>query len=172
MCGEFLKLEGDLKGELASDKPEEARKKKFNIRELIMLQKITASWNSTDVIRAAMSIFGGHGVMEDFSSLPRLYRDSAVNELWEGPRNMLLAQIHRDMQKASEWYSPSEFVEDILQGSDSEVVSRFSVDITELVSHPSLFMPDEKTMEISRRWDNFCHDLFHAYQDIALAEIE
>ena len=72
------------------------RKKQFRIRELIMLQKIVASKDSTDVLRTAMSIFGGHGVMEDFSSLPRLYRDSAINELWEGPRNVLMTQIHRD----------------------------------------------------------------------------
>jgi alkylation response protein AidB-like acyl-CoA dehydrogenase len=60
-----------------------------------MLQKITASWDCTDAIRGAMSVFGGHGVMEDFSVLPRLYRDAAVNELWEGPRNVLLTQMHR-----------------------------------------------------------------------------
>jgi hypothetical protein len=48
-----------------------------------MLQKITASWDCTDVIRQAMSVFGGHGIMEDFSSLPRRFRDSAINELWK-----------------------------------------------------------------------------------------
>jgi len=169
---EFLKLEGGLKGGLTSDEPEEVRKKRFNIRELIMFQKITTSWDSTDVIRVAMSIFGGHGVMEDFSSLPRLYRDSAVNELWEGPRNVLLAQMHRDLQKASEWYRPSEFVEDILRDANPEITKKFSEDITELVSHPSLFLPDEKTMGVCKRWDKFCHDLFHTYQDIALAEVE
>ncbi len=99
---DFLTLEGGLKGGLAADEPESARKKRFDIRELIMLQKIAASWDSTDVIREAMSIFGGHGVMEDFSSLPRIYRDSAVNELWEGPRNVLLTQIHRDLQRVAE----------------------------------------------------------------------
>ena len=31
---------------------------------------------------------------------------------------------------------------------------------------------DEKTMEICARWDSFCHGLYHAYQDIALAEVE
>ena len=32
-----------------------------------------------------ISIFGGHGVIEDFSALPRIFRDAMVNELWEGP---------------------------------------------------------------------------------------
>jgi hypothetical protein len=154
------------------DELETARKKQFDIRELIMLQKITASWDATDVIRAAMSIFGGHGVMEDFSCLPRLYRDAAVNELWEGPRNVLLTQMHRDFQRASEWYRPADFVENILKGGDPHIIKGLAAEITELVAHPSLFQPDDKTIEICRRWDDYCHRLYHAYQDQALKEVE
>jgi hypothetical protein len=119
-----------------------------------------------------MSIFGGHGVMEDFSSLPRLYRDSAVNELWEGPGNVLLTQIHRDLQRASAWYKPSEFAGNILSGLDKGMVEELSEEITELVSHSSLFSMDKKTIEVCRRWDAFCHRLFHSYQDLALQEAE
>lgn len=168
---DFLTLEGGLKGGLAADEPESARKKRFDIRELIMLQKIAASWDSTDVIREAMSIFGGHGVMEDFSSLPRIYRDSAVNELWEGPRNVLLTQIHRDLQRVASWYKPSEFVGSILAGLDAALTKELSKEITELLAHPDLFHMDEKTIEVCRRWDAFCHRLFHAYQDLALREV-
>jgi hypothetical protein len=39
--------------------------------------------------------------------LPRLFRDAAVNELWEGPRNVLLTQIHRDCRRAAELYFQS-----------------------------------------------------------------
>ena len=106
--------------------------------------------------------------MEDFSSLPRLYRDSAVNELWEGPRNVLLTQIHRDLQRAAAWYKPAEFVGNILTGSDEHLVAELSEEITELVSHPGLFSMDEKTIEVCRRWDAFCHKFFHSYQDAAL----
>jgi len=168
---DFLTLEGGLKGGLAADEPESARRKRFDIRELIMLQKIAASWDSTDVIREAMSIFGGHGVMEDFSSLPRIYRDSAVNELWEGPRNVLLTQIHRDLQRVAGWYKPSEFVGSILAGLDAALTKELSEEITELLAHPDLFHMDEKTIEVCRRWDAFCHRLFHAYQDLALREV-
>jgi len=49
-----------------------ARRNRFNIRELTMLQKIACSRDCTDVVREAMSIFGGHGVMEDFSAPARL----------------------------------------------------------------------------------------------------
>ena len=103
---DFLELPGGLKGGLGGEEPEDIRRKRFEVRELIMLQKITASWDCTDSIRGAMSVFGGHGVMEDFSILPRLYRDAAVNELWEGPRNVLLTQMHRDFQRASRGMIP------------------------------------------------------------------
>ncbi|MDD5170987.1 MAG: acyl-CoA dehydrogenase family protein, partial [Syntrophales bacterium] len=169
---DFLALPGGLKGALKVEETEAVRKKRFDIRELIMLQKMAASWDSTDVIREAMSIFGGHGVMEDFSSLPRLYRDSAINELWEGPRNVLLTQIHRDLQQAAAWYAPGEFVKNILAGLDENLIGELAAEITELVSHPHLFQMDEKTIDICRRWDAFCHKYFHAYQDLALKEVE
>jgi hypothetical protein len=31
---------------------------------------------------------------------------------------------------------------------------------------------DEKTLEITRKWDDYWHRFFHAYQDIAMDEIE
>ncbi len=169
---DFLKLEGGLKGSQDGDEPLPARRHRFNIRELIMLQKIAASWDCTDVIREAMSLFGGHGVMEDFSSLPRLYRDSAINELWEGPRNVLLTQIHRDLQKAAAWYKPEEFVAEILQGLDPAQVQEMAEEIKALVAHPHLFGMDEATIDICRRWDTYCHKFTHAYQDLAVKEMD
>lgn len=168
---EFLELEGGLKGGIVTDEPEEMKKKRYDVRELIMFQKITASWDAVDVIRMAMSIFGGHGVMEDFSSLPRLYRDAAVNELWEGPRNVLLSQIHRDFQQVTNWYSPSDFVSRILKGMDTSVVDELSKEMTELTAYSSLLSMNEETKDVCRRWDAFCHRLFHTYQDLALSEI-
>jgi alkylation response protein AidB-like acyl-CoA dehydrogenase len=150
----------------------EEKKEAFNIRELIMLQKIAASYDSTDVIRIAMSLFGGHGIMEDFSVLPRLYRDSAVNELWEGPRNVLLMQIHRDLQKASEWYKPEEFVRNILAGGNPEVVDKLAAEMAEIIAYPNLLQADEETIRMSMRWDKICHEFSHTYQDLALAEVE
>lgn len=169
---EFLTLPGGLKGGMVTDETMEAKKKRFNVRELIMLQKIAASKDCTDVIRTAMSVFGGHGVMEDFSCLPRLFRDSAINELWEGPRNVLLTQMHRDFQRVSNWYKPSEFVRNILAGAGEETIVSLANEIEELIAHPDLFTMDEKTMEICGKWDDFCHRLFHAYQDRALIEVE
>jgi len=168
---DFFALPGGLKGGLVTDETEEVKKQRFDIRELIMLQKITASKDSTDVLRQAMNVFGGHGVMEDFSSLPRLFRDSVVNELWEGPRNVLLTQIHRDFQRVWKWYRPSDFVKRVLAGADGALVKELGAEMDELVSYPSLFAKGDKTVEVCRRWDLLCERLFHAYQDTALAEV-
>jgi len=165
---DFLSQEGT---DSSKDTPE-MKRKRFAVRELIMMQKITASMDSTDVIRKAMSIFGGHGIMEDFSSLPRLYRDSAINELWEGPRNVLLTQMHRDLQKASEWYSPEDFVSDILKGADAAAVKGFSDELKFILAHKNLFTPDEETIRLCGQWDDFTKRFFHVYQDLALAEVE
>lgn len=109
--------------------------------------------------------------MEDFSSLPRLFRDSAINELWEGPRNVLLTQIHRDFQRASTWYPPARVVESMLCGADSAVLESLKKEAETLVGHSDLFSPDPETLKVCRRWDRFCHNLTHAYQDLAMAEV-
>jgi len=168
---DFLQLEGGLKGGLFTDESPEMKKRRFAVRELIMLQKIATSWDCTDVIRMAMSVFGGHGIMEDFSSMPRLFRDSAINELWEGPRNVLLTQIHRDFQRAGSWYAARDFVRDILAGADENLIKDLGAEMQELVAWPNLFTMDDATMEVCSKWDAFCHRLYHAYQDCALEEV-
>lgn len=171
LYGEFGKLEGKVKVGVRQDDPPQLRRKRFEVRELVMLQKITASRDAVDQLRLAMSIFGGHGVMEDFSALPRLYRDAAVNELWEGPRNVLLSQIHRDLQKARDWYRPSAFVENVLSGAEKSAACELAEEAEELVAFKSLDEISEPAVQTCRRWNSFCHRLFHAYQDLALAEV-
>ena len=165
---DVLALPGGLAGGGRTGESEAVRQQRWDVRELVMLQKITASYDAPDVLRAAMSLFGGHGVMEDFSALPRLYRDAAVNELWEGPRNVLLTQIHRDLQKAAAWYPPAAFVRRVLAGAEPGLVAAMAEAFAEIVAYPSLVDPSAETVAICRRWDALCHRLFHAYQDVAL----
>jgi hypothetical protein len=167
----YLQLDGKVKTALNPAEPPALQQQRFDVRQLVMLQKITASRDAVDQLRMAISIFGGHGVMEDFSSLPRLYRDAVVNELWEGPRNVLLSQIHRDLQQVRAVYGPKAFVGNLLSGSDISLVTAFQEEIEELVAHPSLSENSQATREICRRWDGFCHRLFHAYQELAADEV-
>ncbi len=41
----------------------------------------------------------GNGTIEDFSVLPRLWRDAIVFESWEGTHNVLCAQVARDLER-------------------------------------------------------------------------
>jgi alkylation response protein AidB-like acyl-CoA dehydrogenase len=169
---DFIALTGGLSPGLSADEPLELKKRRFQIRQLIMLQKITTASDANDDARLGISVFGGHGVMEDFSSFPRMLRDGLVNELWEGPRNVLLTQMHRDFQRVADWYPPADCVGGLLEGADPATIKEYQEEIKELLAIPHLFEMNEETLEICRRWDDFCARLFHTYQDIALAEAE
>lgn len=149
----------------------EERKRRFRLRELVMLQKIVVADECPKMIRRAISFFGGHGVMEDFLSLPRFHRDSMIMELWEGPRLVLLTQIHRDFQRVREWYPPDEFVRDLLKGSNSELIEDCVNKFSKIISHDSLLRNDDETLKICRDWEEFSTELFIAYQEQALREL-
>jgi alkylation response protein AidB-like acyl-CoA dehydrogenase len=150
----------------------EERKRRFRLRELIMLQKIVVADEAPAMIRKAISFFGGHGIMEDFLSFPRLHRDSMIMELWEGPRNVLLTQIHRDLQRVKEWYPYDDFCRDILKGTDSDLMESYVNTFNKIMSHDSLIRNDEETLTICREWEEFSNKFFIAYEEIALKELD
>jgi len=65
-------------------------------RFLVNANKYLTSTAATDVARRGIEVLGGNGTIEDFSPLPRLYRDAMVFESWEGTHNVLCAQVQRD----------------------------------------------------------------------------
>jgi len=68
-------------------------------RIAVMINKYWTSSAGTRTTREGIEILGGNGTIEDFSSLPRLYRDAIVLESWEGTHNTLCAQVLRDFAK-------------------------------------------------------------------------
>ncbi len=169
---DFVALPGGLSPGLTTDEPLELKRERFDVRQLVMLQKITTASDANDMSRLGISVFGGHGVMEDFSCFPRMLRDGLVNELWEGPRNVLLTQMHRDFQRVAEWYPAADCVASMLRGADPDVIQDLAEETGELLVVPHLFEMNEETLEVCERWDGLCARLFHAYQDLALAEAE
>jgi alkylation response protein AidB-like acyl-CoA dehydrogenase len=155
-----------------SDEPLEMRKKRFDVRQLILLEKITVAKDSCDMSRLAISAFGGHGVMEDFSSFPRMLRDGLVNELWEGPRNVLLTQLFTDFQRARKWYPSDEFVKRLLTGAEEKIIRDYAAELEDIMETQHFFEMNDKTIKSCEQWDDFCDRFFHAYQDLALAETE
>ncbi|NHI92446.1 MAG: acyl-CoA dehydrogenase [Candidatus Lokiarchaeota archaeon] len=171
---EFIALGEDLTAglkilEAISDIKE--RKRRFRLRELIMLQKIVVAYEAPRLIRLAISFYGGHGIMEDFLCFSRLLRDSFIQELWEGPRNVLLTQIHRDFSRVKKWYSPDEFVRDILEGLDPDTTEPLAAEFLRLMSHESLLKNDEETLNVCQDWEDFSTILFSAYQELAYLEL-
>jgi len=65
-------------------------------RIAVMLNKSWTALACTAGVRDGIEVLGGNGTIEDFSSLPRLWRDAIVVESWEGTHNTLAAQVLRD----------------------------------------------------------------------------
>jgi len=65
-------------------------------RFLINVNKYRISQAAKVSVEEAREIFGGNGIIKDFSPIPRLAEDAPVLETWEGPHNILALQICRD----------------------------------------------------------------------------
>ena len=68
-------------------------------RFLVNAAKYLVSRQATSVVRSGIEVLGGNGTIEDFSVLPRLYRDAIVYESWEGTHNVLAAQVLKDLRR-------------------------------------------------------------------------
>ncbi len=68
-------------------------------RFLVNAAKYLISRQATSVVRLGIEVLGGNGTIEDFSVLPRLYRDAIVYESWEGTHNVLAAQVLNDLHR-------------------------------------------------------------------------
>src|SRR3712207_175948 len=53
------------------------------------------------VVAEAMEVLGGNGYVED-SGLPRLYRQSPLNSIWEGSGNVIALDVLRAMGRSSD----------------------------------------------------------------------
>jgi acyl-CoA dehydrogenase len=68
-------------------------------RFLVNATKYLLSGQATEVVHSAVEVLGGNGTIEEFSVLPRLYRDAMVFESWEGTHNVLVAQVLTDLRR-------------------------------------------------------------------------
>ena len=167
----FQELGGRLQPGLASDEPLDMRRKRFLLRELIIIQKLITAYDAVDSLRKGISVFGGHGVIEDFCSLARIFRDAAVNELWEGPRNVLLMQVFRDIGRAAEFYPPDQFLGDLLSGALETEIAELGRRAMEFAAKPPFQKLDEASRRRAVAWEEFIVDVFRIYQETALREV-
>ncbi|MBI2565866.1 MAG: acyl-CoA dehydrogenase family protein [Candidatus Schekmanbacteria bacterium] len=99
----------------------------------VMINKYCTAIRSSEVARDGIEILGGNGTVEEFSVLPRLYRDAIVVESWEGSHNTLCAQVLRDFsqrQMAEPWLWEVRETVEAIEGrelSDDKEVARRSL---------------------------------------------
>lgn len=140
----------------------------FALRELILLQKIYASKEAVEKLRLAISIFGGHGAIEEFSAIPRLFRDSMVNELWEGPRNVLLAQIYRDLMKSK--IPLVELLQTMFPQLSLQESEHCAGKLADIMKVNLVAVPNPENMKAARSWEKIWEELFLSYQEAVTAE--
>jgi len=68
-------------------------------RFLVNANKYITAVDASEAVHRAIDVLGGNGAIEDFSILPRLYRDQVVLENWEGTPNVLALQVMRDLAR-------------------------------------------------------------------------
>lgn len=68
-------------------------------RVLVSISKAVTTRRAPGHVYEAMMVFGGNGIEERFCALPRLWRDAAILETWEGPYTLLLMQSLGDLVK-------------------------------------------------------------------------
>jgi acyl-CoA dehydrogenase len=92
-------------------------------RILVNANKFVTSLAATGCVRRGIEALGGNGTIEDFSPLPRLYRDAIVFESWEGTHNVLCEQVLRDLVRLDALELVLERVRRCLPAGDGEAAA-------------------------------------------------
>lgn len=66
---------------------------------LVPMAKVEISRRASALVLEAQLLIGGHGILEDFSPLPRLLADAVVNEIWEGTHPILAAHAAKALRR-------------------------------------------------------------------------
>ena len=92
-------------------------------RFMVNATKYVTSVRASQIVRQGIEVLGGNGTIEDFSVLPRLYRDAIVYESWEGTHNVLVAQVLTDLRKLPIVDVVRTRMTEMLQPSDGEAAA-------------------------------------------------
>jgi hypothetical protein len=105
----------------------------------------------------------GNGIEERFSALPRLVRDAAIFETWEGPYTLLLMQALADLVRFRVRGREEEFLAHVWP--TREIPDSLSSALREVLADPE----SEKNV---LRFREFAHDYYSAYQAAALSHYQ
>ena len=120
-------------------------------RFAVNVVKYVVSSRATEVVRAGIEVLGGNGTIEDFSVLPRLYRDCIVYESWEGTHNVLVAEVLRDMRRLSMVEVVAERATKLLAGVPSETSDRVRDHLERALADARRALDDEAFADVHFR---------------------
>lgn len=126
----------------------------------VSIAKAVATRAAQQVAYEAMMLLAGNGIEERFSPLPRLVRDAAIFETWEGPYTLLLMQALDDLVRFQVRGREEEFLAHLWP--TGEIPGALTSTLRELLADPK----SEKNV---RRFRGFAHDYYTAYQGAALS---
>jgi alkylation response protein AidB-like acyl-CoA dehydrogenase len=154
-AGAFATVDAWIAG-MAPDADELAR---IWARVLVSVAKAVGTRESPGRIYEAMMVFGGNGIEERFCALPRLWRDAAIMETWEGPYTLLLMQALGDLVRLG------------VAGREEALLAHGLGDATdpEDVEALAAILEDPTSEAGILRWRSLAHGLYHRFQERALA---
>jgi alkylation response protein AidB-like acyl-CoA dehydrogenase len=130
-------------------------------RVLVSVSKAVVTRRTPGHVYEAMMVFGGNGIEERFCALPRLWRDAAILETWEGPYTLLLMQALGDLLKFGVKGRERSFLEFGLGEPPAADDARELADV--------LAAPNES--ESALRWGELAPRLYARFEQRALADL-
>ncbi len=130
-------------------------------RVLVSVAKACATRHAVPHLYEAMMAMGGNGIEERFSAMPRLWRDGAIMETWEGPYTLLLAQALHDMARFKVAGREEAFLR---HGLGDHLDPSDAADLAEVLQGP------EDPARV-RLWGHLAPRLWRAFEAHALAEL-
>jgi alkylation response protein AidB-like acyl-CoA dehydrogenase len=126
----------------------------------VSVAKAVSTRAAARCIYEAMVLPAGNGIEERFSALPRLLRDAAIFETWEGPYTLLLMQAFGDLVRFEARGRENAYFEQVWP--DGEIPHELVSTLGEILAEPD---SEKNTL----RFRDFAHDYYTAYQRAALA---
>jgi alkylation response protein AidB-like acyl-CoA dehydrogenase len=129
----------------------------------VSLAKAVATRSVQPLLYEAMVLLGGNGIEERFSSLPRLLRDAAIFETWEGPYTLLLAQALGDLVRFELRGRERLFLEEVWPVAEVP---------DELVAALQQALADPSSAKSALAFRDFAHAYYADYERAALSHYQ
>jgi alkylation response protein AidB-like acyl-CoA dehydrogenase len=129
----------------------------------VSLAKAVATRSVQALLYEAMVLLGGNGIEERFSALPRLLRDAAIFETWEGPYTLLLSQALGDLVRFEARGRERLFLEQTWPVAEVP---------DDLVASLQQVLADPSSAKSALAFRDFAHAYYDGYQRAALGHYQ